>query len=55
MDRLLRIVLSLGTFGAVANARDALYVHQRERWLVEDLAERLDRRALGAAPVRAAD
>ncbi|MFZ6004206.1 MAG: hypothetical protein ACOYXM_09765 [Actinomycetota bacterium] len=41
-DSIVEVIRSLGNGGALANATSSLLVHQREEWLVDGLAARLD-------------
>jgi hypothetical protein len=55
VDRFVRLLFSLGTAGALANARAALDQQRRDEWLVDSLVSRLERvdQPLAAATVAA--
>jgi hypothetical protein len=52
VNPLTTFVRSLGNDGALANARAALEAREREDWLVQGLASRLDRAAPSATVPR---
>jgi hypothetical protein len=56
MERLVRMLLSLGSAGAFSNAREMVDQRAREDWLVDGLVARLDQRgALTSSPAEHVD